>query len=269
MRRMVVLAALVVAGLTLSVPSAAADDGSLLVDVPGDSVGFTHDPGAPLVKAERLAPGVSRSGTFAVRNTFSGAASLGLRVFDLTDAENGCLAPETRVPGEECDADGGELADWLDVTVARDDATAETLWSGDFGDLAAGVELTDALPAGATWPLRITVALPLAATNDTMSDEVSFGVRLTAESNTGYSDVLSPIGDVGGSPGPSATGGRAQVAAPTSRLLGGLVAGPRVGVPMTEASISLAMMFVDLAVLLLATFLVVLARRLRFVGTRP
>ena len=200
MRRMVVLAALVVAGLTLSVPSAAADDGSLLVDVPGDSVGFTHDPGAPLVKAERLAPGVSRSGTFAVRNTFSGAASLGLRVFDLTDAENGCLAPETRVPGEECDADGGELADWLDVTVARDDATAETLWSGDFGDLAAGVE-----PARGPAGRRDVAAADHggAAPRGDQRHDVRRGVRqvwLTAESNTGYSDVLSPIGDVGGSP---------------------------------------------------------------------
>jgi hypothetical protein len=260
MRRLVVLVMLVLCGLGLSVAPATADGGSLLVDVPGDAVGFTHDPTVPLVHVERLAPGSSPSSGFAVRNTSPDTARLVLTVLDLVDDENGCLRQELAAPDEECYADGGELSAALVVDVTRDDQPQTSLWSGNFRDLSRGVQLTDALPAGATWPLHVTITMLRDATNATMSDVASFGVRLTAEYSAGYSAVSAPGTAIDGDA--SGHQGSAQAAAaPGSSVLGPLASGPRVGLPMTGASISLAMLLVDAALLLLGGVLVAWSRR--------
>lgn len=189
LRQLAELVALLVTGLGVCATSGSGHAGSLLVDVPGDTVGFSHAPRAPLISAQRLAPGVSRSATFAVRNTSRYPADLVLSVFDVTDDENGCLRPEAREPGEGCESDEGELSDWLTVTVSRAAPGSPALWSGEFSELIGGVDLGRPLAAGATWGLRVTMSLPLEAPNDTMTDTTTFGTRLVARSTVGRSVV--------------------------------------------------------------------------------
>jgi hypothetical protein len=221
-----------------------ADDGSLLVDVPGDGVGFTHDPGAPMLDVQRLYPGGSGSGYLDVRNSSPYAATLDLAVLDLVSNENSCLRPEVREPGEQCDADGGELQDWLEVTVTREDlpggAADEVLWQGGLDALSTGAGLGATLPAGATWRLRMTVTLPQAATNETMSDSLTFDTRFTATGEGGTSTVDGPQVDVSG-PKPHSPG---------------LLDGTDVVLPATGGTVSLWMLLLDALALTVGACLV-------------
>lgn len=225
---------------------AAADDGSLVVDVPGDGVGFTHDASRAFLDVQRLYPGGSGWGELEVRNTSAYDAKLDLAVTDLVSSENGCLRPEMREPGEGCDADGGELEGWLDVTVSREGTGAGELWHGRLAELASGVELAT-LPAGMTWRLRMTVALPEAATNDTQTDSLTFATRFTATSVDGSSSVAGPQVD----------------ATATHHPRPPLLAGPHVGLPGTGATVSLWMLLVDVLVLAAGAALLVASRRSR------
>jgi hypothetical protein len=222
---------------------ASADDGSLLVDVPGDGVGFTHDPGVPVLDVQKLYPGSSGSGYLDLRNTSAYDATLSLAVLDLVSQENGCLRPEAREPGEGCDADGGELEDWVDVTVTREDlpggAPDQVLWQGGIGSLSHGADLAATLPAGATWRLRMTVALPTAATNETMSDSLGFDTRFTATGDGGTSTVDGPQVDVSG-PRPHT----------------GHFGGTNVVLPGTGGTVSLWMLLLDALVLAVGAVLV-------------
>jgi hypothetical protein len=223
---------------------ASADNGSLLVDVPGDGAGFTHDPGVPFLDVSRLYPGSSGSGYLDVRNASAYDTKLDLAVLDLDSQENGCLRPETREPGEHCDADGGELEDWLQVTVTREDLPTGTpdqvLWRGDLGSLATGADLGGSFPAGATWRLRMTVDLPQAATNETMSDSLTFDARLTATGAGGTSTVDGPQIDVSGPKAHST----------------GLLDGTNVVLPATGGTVSLWMLLLDALVLIVGASLV-------------
>jgi hypothetical protein len=223
---------------------ASADNGSLLVDVPGDGVGFTHDPGTPFLDVSRMYPGSSGSGYLDVRNASPYDATLNLAVLDLVSQENGCLRPETREPGEACAADGGELEDWLDVTVTRQDIPGgdpdQVLWQGDLGSLTSGADLGGSFPAGATWRLRMTVALPRAATNETMSDTLRFDTRFATTGEGGTSTVDGPQVDVSG-PKPHSTG---------------LLHGGTVVLPATGGTVSLWMLVLDALVLIVGARLV-------------
>ena len=170
MHRSVMLAAWVTACFLGVHPSAAADDALLLVDVPGDSAGYVHDPQGPLIDVSGLAPGHSGSSDFAVRNASPYTATLVLTAFDVVEAENGCLPQEARAPGERCDRDGGELGELLRVTITRLSGAPTVLWSGGLYDLVDGAQLTDALAGGATWRLRATVALLWGARREPASD---------------------------------------------------------------------------------------------------
>lgn len=218
---------------------ASADDGSLLVDVPGDAVGFTHDPAAPLLDVHGLHPGSSGDGTMDLRNTSAHDADLELTVSGIVSVENDCVRPETREAGEDCDADGGELDDWLDVTVTRMGDGDHVLWSGHLQQLAGGVDLGQ-LAAGATTGIRFAVTLPQAAPNDTMTDSVSFDTRITATSTAGGSTVAGP-----------------QVVAAAGVTP---PAGPQVALPLVGGTVSLWWLLVDAAALLLGAALVVRGR---------
>lgn len=239
--RAIVVALLIVGCSTWRSSPASADDGSLLVDVPGDGMGFTHHPGVPLFDVQRLYPGSSGDGTMDVRNTSAYDARLDLSATNLDSRENSCVGPEARDPGEDCRASGGELPGWLDVTVTREDVSpAEVLWSGNLDALADGATLSADLPAGATWRLRTTVALPWEAPNDTMTDSVSFDTRLTATSDASSSTVAGP-----------------QV----STTAGGKPRGGHpITLPLTGGSVSLWWLLLDGAVLLAGAALVSVSR---------
>jgi hypothetical protein len=240
-RRLVVLLALVAVASLGPQALAVADEGALLVDVPGDGVGFTHDPEVPLLQVERLVPGGSGSSGLAVRNASSDAVRLVLTVTDVVDEEHGCLAPETRVAGEDCESDGGELSESLVAAVTIDGPNAGPSWSGPFRDLEGGVELTGEIPSGATWQLHVSLQMPLPTGNETMTDTVAFRTVLSAEGFHQYSAVAGPIGDVGvqdlAGSGPAGGAGTSPSGLPAA-----LSAGPRVVLPMTGGTVSLAML---------------------------
>ena len=136
---------------------------------------------------EGLAPGHSRSASLDVHNDSPYAARIVLLVTDVTDEENSCERPERRQAGEECDADGGELRDWLRVTLTGE----SPLWSGAFDDLLDGVTLDDALAPGESLPLRFRIELPMEAGNDTMTDSVAFTSRFVGTSVAGGESVVA------------------------------------------------------------------------------
>jgi len=160
-----------VAGIALVVTPAAAAAAADRVLAPGQALTF-----------DRLAPGFSKSDTMTVTNPSESAAEVSLTALAVNDEENGCLRPQTRVASGGCDADGGELSQWLDVTVARE---GTTLWSGPMSDLEEVRHVPGTLPAGETWELELTLGLPMSAGNDTMTDQVSFDLRVAATTDTG------------------------------------------------------------------------------------
>ncbi|HEX2895923.1 MAG TPA: hypothetical protein VHO29_18105 [Marmoricola sp.] len=237
--RAIVAALLVMGCWWWSSSPALADDGSLLVDVPGDGVGFTHQSSAPLLDVQQLYPGGSGSGTVDVRNTSAYDADLVLVASNVDSEENGCLRPETRVPTERCDADGGELQNWLVFTVSRVGDPDQELWHGDLAALSAGADLGE-LGAGAASTLRVQVLLPAAAGNDTMTDSVSFDTRLTATTVAGESTVAGPQVHAGGA-----------VSSPR---------GPEVALPMMGGTVSLWWLVLEALVLMVGTGLVIASR---------
>lgn len=136
---------------------------------------------APLAFGQ-LAPGHSRSSAITVSNPTDGPAEIALAVTVSEEDENGCARQEARVATERCDADGGELGDWLDVTVSRD---GTELWTGPVRDLAEPQQMPGSLAAGGTWDLDLTMAMPTEAGNDTMTDRIAFDLGVHAADATG------------------------------------------------------------------------------------
>lgn len=246
------LAALLAAGALVGVAGATAApahaaDGGLRVE------------GGPMT-FDGLAPGWSRSGTVQVHNDSPYDARIDVLVTDLTSSENSCERPEQRAPGEECDADGGELGDWLRATVTRDSGAdpsmdAEPLWSGDLEDLVDGVTLSDSLPPGQSLPLRFRIELPAEAGNDTMTDSVTFTSRFVGSSAEGGESVVAGPQVTTGASGP--TGGPGL----GGDVLAAAGSGPQVTLPMTGGTISLWLLLLDLFLLIVGALLVRAARR--------
>lgn len=236
-RRRAVLASAAAAAITVGVlvtPAAARRDGVL--------------------RADGLVPGSSASTTFEVRNGSRLPADVQLRVTGLVSDEGECLRPERREPGEECTADGGELEDWLEVTVSEV-ASEARLWAGTLDQLGAPARIT-ALPGGASRSLRLTVALPASASNATMSDRVTFDTEVGTTTIRSSSAVAGPQVAAGASAAP-----RTGRPTGTASVLGALDEGPRVTLPMTGASISLWLLLLDALVLAVGAGLVRAARR--------
>lgn len=183
--------------------------------------------GSPLV-FDRLAPGYARTATVVVTNPADTAADVALELRVTTDEENDCLRQETFVATEQCDADGGELADWLDVTLARD---GTTLWTGPISDLARPRALAGQLDAGASWDLEVSLAMPVEAGNDTMTDRIGFDLvaHVAAVPGEVETEVLG-VEATGGGGQPTTTGvaGVSAVAGVPTAVAAGLEA---LGVP--------------------------------------
>jgi hypothetical protein len=163
--RLAAVVALVIAPLGLMV-SARAD---------GDFVQVSGDQG-PV----RLMPGSGAAPEFDVHNESGGPASLYVRVVDVAEDDNGCVLPEQQAGDLTCGDGGGELGGWLELHVLRvDDAGERELWTGSLTQLEHGTDLLDQVAAGESPRLRVSIDLPRTATNVTMSDRVSFGLRWT------------------------------------------------------------------------------------------
>lgn len=163
-------AALAVSGALVALPAHAAAAEDLLRTPDGSPLAF-----------EQLAPGHDRTASITVSNPSDGAAEVALQIELTTDDENGCLRQETFVATEQCEADGGELDAWLDVTVADADGT---LWTGPISDLAEAQQLPGSLAAGDDWDLDLTIGMPFEAGNDTMTDRIGFDLIVHAQTDT-------------------------------------------------------------------------------------
>lgn len=198
-RHVIALVAIVVAISGLGVASSYADSGKILFDS-HDGHGFVHDLSSPLLSFDRLAPGYSTSGNVDVKNASSEPVAFYLKAFDVQDDDNGCIAPETRDGDTDCGNGGGELGEWLVLTLTGTDADGvqHVTWTGSIYDLADGTYLSRAMPAGAVWDMHMTAALPWAAGNNTMTDRLGFGLRWTMEGASATTEGESPGGVTGG-----------------------------------------------------------------------
>ena len=231
-------------------PANGADGGRILFDVAGDGEGFTPDPSIPLVDHLRLAPGLSTSGDVVVRNDSANAAEMTLQAVNVREDENECLPQETREGDDTCSEDGGELGRWLEVSLASgaDGPTADRLWTGTIAALEDGVVLSDHLSAGDELQLRMTLRLPYAAGNDTMTDRIRYDLRWTATGETGEvtSEVLgTELGAWG-----AGTGG----------------SGTSIDLPLTGATVGLRWVLLGLTLAFSGLTLLLVARLRRDIG---
>jgi hypothetical protein len=218
-RRHAALAAL--AGLTIPVLAltTAMAAGSGFVEV-------VSDPGSA---ALHLMPGSDLTTEVLVHNESDESASLRVDARNVTDDDDGCVRPEVIAHDTTCGAGGGELGHWLELRVLSVGGSAgdEQLWAGSLSDLEKGVSLLADVGAGDAPRLRLVARLPLAASNETMSDRVSYDLSWT------YTGIAGPTettvlgvqqGTDGGSPNPS-LGTLAATGTSVSLGMLGLVAG--------------------------------------------
>ena len=145
--------------------------------------GWVHDSSTPLFAVNRFAPGMSQSAAIEVRNDSSDPADLTLSSANIVDYENGCVHSEAIVD-TTCGALQGELGHELVFSVYADpkndgnfDATPR--WTGTLFDLTTPVDLLTNMSGGAVVPLRVRMTLPSLSGNETQTDSVNFGLRLT------------------------------------------------------------------------------------------
>ncbi|MGA9749066.1 MAG: LPXTG cell wall anchor domain-containing protein [Nocardioides sp.] len=185
-RHLGVLVAPVMVLMGLLLPwSPAQAAGGIEVDVEGGALSF-----------ERLAPGYGRTAAVRVSNQSEYDADLTLRVSDVVDDDDGCVRQEIRDGDVTCDAAGGELSSWLRLAIHRDGVS---LWEGPMSTLVAdGAVIGEAVPAGSDLPLTVSVMLPSGAGNDTMTDRVSFSLRIDATADTDTDAAILGAALVGG-----------------------------------------------------------------------
>lgn len=210
----VAVATAVAFGVALS-PVGAAAAGSLRVNA---------DP----IKADGLAPGHHSTHVLRVGNDSEAAMRVDLRAAGVEGAENRCLSPEVRTPGEECDADGGELGRDLLVTLQH---AGTTVWAGAFEDLRSGVTLAEDLAAGEEWVVEVGLHLAEESPNDTMTDSLTFTTVVEA-SGAGLSE-------------PETAGVQVELSGEDAGIPTEVDAGARVAVPLVGGSVSLWPLLLD------------------------
>jgi hypothetical protein len=158
-------------------------------------------PAGPAAAGETLAPGGSQTLDIALPDWAPRADELGVSVDSLVQFENDCVEPESEAGDESCGPEDGELADFLDVTVAggTEDgggcrATSEPVEL----DLSGGGDsVFDAV--GVTC-LVLALQFPDGGSDDnrTQSDTFTFSLDVVGEE-----DLVdrSAVGDGDGSPG--------------------------------------------------------------------
>ena len=124
-----------------------------------------------------LAPGTSITRTVLVTNRSNHEAELHLRATGIEDDDHGCVRPESRDGDDSCGGGGGELGDWLELTVV--DTSGAQLWSGGLDELGEGATLLPQMSRRSDEELRIVTTMSLDAGNDTMTDAVSYDLEWT------------------------------------------------------------------------------------------
>ncbi|SDX44324.1 hypothetical protein SAMN05660209_00532 [Geodermatophilus africanus] len=158
-------------------------------------------PAGPAAAGETLAPGGSQTLDVALPDWASRADELGVSVDSLVQFENDCVEPESEAGDESCGAEDGELADFLDATVAggTDDGGGCRATSEPVGlDLSGGGDsVFDAV--GVTC-LVLALEFPNGGSDDNraQSDTLTFILDVVGEEQLGD---RSAVGDEDGSPG--------------------------------------------------------------------
>ncbi|WP_182524836.1 hypothetical protein [Nocardioides dongkuii] len=155
-----------------------------------------------------LEPGSSETSVVTMSNPSREPAAMSLSVRVTSEDENGCLPAETRAAGEDCEADGGELGDWLEVAVVQDGVP---VWSGPLTALETARRLPGRLAPGRSGEVELRIGLPLGATNEVMTDRLVFDLVVSATTETGdVGDAISAGVSAGGAGGAGVSAGGAQ-----------------------------------------------------------
>jgi hypothetical protein len=171
--------------LVSSPPAFASRSGAgsdLLLDVPGDGLGFADGPFS-LVTRSGLSPGQSDSVVVGARNDDGPSSDLTLKALEIEDLDTGCSPNEASVDAT-CGAGPGELGDDIRLEISADlDRNGDSnefgtpLFTGTLRDLAGGVVLGEEMSSGDEWSFRITTELPAASGNETMTDSLVFDLE--------------------------------------------------------------------------------------------
>lgn len=169
-------------GVLAFTPTAHADPDPVQVNT---GTGWVHDSLTPLFDVSRVFPGWTSTRTLALRNNTADAARLAVSATDIVDRENGCNHPEALVD-PTCGANQGELGHEMNIDVyvdAEGDGSfpSSPTWSGNLYDLADPVLVDGAVPAQGVVGLRLTAELPLSSGNETQTDQLGFGFRMSLE----------------------------------------------------------------------------------------
>jgi hypothetical protein len=147
---------------------------------------------APLFDLATIAPGDSGSATLTVTNPQTFPATFSIAVVGLTNDDNGCNEPETRMGDTTCGPGGGELQIDLLLTLSAvgTDASAAVGSVADWATHAA-IDPVD-LRGFEARTYRIGYELPIATSNITQSDLLSFRLELRLDQSSEASTADPP-----------------------------------------------------------------------------
>jgi hypothetical protein len=176
----VACAAAVVAAPWAWAGSAAASSGQLLIDVAGDGQGWVHDSSHPLFHFDKVAPVMTTSASFRLKNDSASSGHLSVKAIHVHDDDNGCVRQETAAGDTTCGDGEGELAAAVRFTVVCESLDhGRPLWSGTISDIEKGVTIQQPLAPKGVLELHVAAELPRSAGNETMTDRLAFDLAWT------------------------------------------------------------------------------------------
>ncbi|GLU47142.1 hypothetical protein [Nocardiopsis ansamitocini] len=128
-----------------------------------------------------IAPGYRELWSVRVVNDRSEAVTLGVRLGDLVDDDNGCSEPEAR-EDTTCGAGEGELGSYLEFAFGDADAQPSATVLAEAAE-GAGEAVT--VPAGGEADVVLGLHLPAGTGNIVQTDSVSFSLTWRAEAVPG------------------------------------------------------------------------------------
>ena len=151
-----------------------------------ESAWLTIPGGLPLFDWTEIAPGDNGSARLTVTNPQSFAVNFSIAVIGLTNDDNGCNEPEQAIGDTTCGAGGGELQSDLRLSLTTTGSTDRPIADGTVDEWAAQ-PMVDPVLLGAygTRTYRLGYELPIASTNITQSDLVSFQLEMNLDQSLG------------------------------------------------------------------------------------
>lgn len=147
---------------------------------------LTVPSGLPLFDLADIAPGESGSATFTVSNPQAFPVNFSVVVTGLANDDNGCNEPEEAIGDSTCGAGGGDLQFDLLLSLSTTGSTERSIASGTLVEWATQT-MVDPVLIGAygNRTYRLGYELPIASTNITQSDLVSFQFEMSLDQGLG------------------------------------------------------------------------------------